>query len=210
MTFKRFLFLCMALFLITLTVQAGAEKFDMSAPIVNGGQSGLFEELDLEAVAPSDDETIYLPFINSPNGRFDVDLADRSDVVRFYNSIYLGADINDFGWTGNVASCNAGDTSAAFKEGMATRINFFRAMAGIPATVTFDPTLNTRAQQAALMMSAEEDLSHNPGKSWACYSDVGAQGAGQSNLFLGRSGTAAITGYIKDPGGFNGFVGHRR
>ncbi len=83
-------------------------------------------------------------------------------------------------------------------------------MAGVPATVTEDPSLSAQAQHAALMMSETEALSHQPSSSvYDCWSQTGYDAAGSSNLHLGRNGPAAITDYIDDFGGNNYSVGHR-
>jgi hypothetical protein len=83
-------------------------------------------------------------------------------------------------------------------------------MAGIPDVTAFKSEYNNKAQQAALMMSVNDDLNHSPPMNWTCYSADGAEGAGNSNLFLGVYGPSAISGYIDDFGGSNYFVGHRR
>ncbi len=90
------------------------------------------------------------------------------------------------------------------------RINYFRAMAGVPADIQLSDVFNAKAQAAALMMSANRQLSHSPPPTWECYSTEGAEAAGSSNLFLGVYGWNAIDGYVRDPGSGNYFVGHRR
>jgi hypothetical protein len=69
---------------------------------------------------------------------------------------------------------------------------------------------NQKAQQAALMMSANNALSHNPPASWKCYTDQGREAAGNSNLALGAYGLDALRLYMQDPGTGNSAVGHRR
>lgn len=59
-----------------------------------------------------------------------------------------------------------------------------QAMAGVPATVKFNSTLSKKAQRAALMMAANQDLSHFPPAGWKCYAKDGAEAAGNSNLSL--------------------------
>ncbi|MBE0699140.1 MAG: CAP domain-containing protein, partial [Anaerolineaceae bacterium] len=71
-------------------------------------------------------------------------------------------------------------------------------------------TYNTKAQAATLMMSKAGALSHTPGTNWPCYTAAGDEAAGNSNLYLGRSGPDAISGYMRDPGSGNSAVGHRR
>jgi hypothetical protein len=83
-------------------------------------------------------------------------------------------------------------------------------MAGIPSLAGLNEEYSSKAQAAALMMSVNGSLSHDPPSSWDCYSDHGHEGAGSSNLYLGVYGPAAISGYIRDPGPGNFVVGHRR
>jgi hypothetical protein len=152
----------------------------------------------------------YLPFLRQvPEGMF-VDVRDRQAVLNFYNQDYLGWTSAAIGWTGSQAACTAGVTSAAFKDAVAHRINYFRAMAGVPPVITFADAANLKAQAAALMMSANGNLSHSPPSSWKCYSSTGAAGAGSSNLAMGAYGWNAITMYMRDPGSGNTASGHRR
>ena len=129
----------------------------------------------------------------------------------FYYSHYVGSEGVAMSWTGDHASCDAGTTSQAFKDALLLELNYFRAMAGVPAEVTFFSEYNAKAQKAALMMSVNEQLSHDPPTSWACYTAEGAEAAGSSNLMMGYpSLTHNIAGYVKDTGASNYFVGHRR
>ncbi len=145
------------------------------------------------------------------SGSSTLNMQDRAAVQAFYAAEYSPA-APDYGWTGDVATCNAGDTSAAFKAAMLRRVNFYRAMAGIPANVTFTDAFNRKAQQAALMMAAEGSLSHSPPETWACYTAEGREAAENSNLHMAipSSGVRAIDSYIKDSGAGNDAVGHRR
>lgn len=83
-------------------------------------------------------------------------------------------------------------------------------MVGLNNDITFDATKNAKCQKAALIFMVNKKLSHEPPSSWKCYTAEGAEAAGKSNIYLGREGSAAITGYIEDPGANNYFVGHRR
>lgn len=113
-------------------------------------------------------------------------------------------------WTGDHDSCDPGLTGQDFRLAVLRRINYFRAMAGVPAEIKFSDESNRKAQAAALMMSVNRQLSHSPPTSWICFSSAGAEGAGSSNLFLGVYSWDAITGYMRDPGSGNSAVGHRR
>ena len=149
-------------------------------------------------------------FLPSLRLRWDVYPTSRDETVAYFNQHYVMAAEPNFDWTGNVDTCQPGSTSAELKAAIARRINYFRAMAGIPARITINAEYSRKAQAAALMMSANGKLSHSPPTDWLCYSAEGAQGAGSSDLYLGVSGVPSIDGYILDPGDNNGAVGHRR
>jgi hypothetical protein len=139
-----------------------------------------------------------------------VDIHNRQAVQRLYNSVYLSSNGIAAQWNGNVGACNAGDTSAAYKNAVLQRINYFRSMSGVAANINFDAELNRKAREAALMMSANRLLSHQPLFSWTCYSAIGAEAAGESNLGLSTHGYQAISLMMEDPGAENISVGHRR
>lgn len=139
-----------------------------------------------------------------------VDTRQREAVRNFYHGIYLASEDIKSGWSGNIADCDAGKTSNAFRNATLLRVNFFRAMAGVPAGVVLDPDFSARAQPAALMMAANGQLSHFPPSSWQCYDAVGADAAGHANLSLGNAGPDAVSSQVQDDGDFNTAVGHRR
>lgn len=163
-----------------------------------------------QGAARSGGVTRYLPLTRQSDGPLTVDPQDRAAAVALYLDLYLSSEGIDPAWNGSHASCDPGSTSEAFQAAVARRINYFRAMAGVPAEVTLSPDSSLGAQRAALMMSANRRLSHSPTPDWLCYAPQGAEAAGRSNLFLGIMGPAAITGYMQDPGGGNHAVGHRR
>lgn len=144
-------------------------------------------------------------------GGYSIDLTQRETARLFYNTVYKASDGISSGWTGSISGCVAGDTSAAYKDAVLRRINWFRAMAGVPANVQLDATFNRKAQQAALVMAANESLSHNPPSSWLCNNTEATEAASSSNLSLGNSGADSIAiGYMEDSGSNNAAVGHRR
>jgi hypothetical protein len=72
---------------------------------------------------------------------------------------------------------------------------------------------NLAAQKAALMMEANNALSHNPPTSWRCYTKLGATTASQSNIALNQvafTPLAAVQSMFDEPGAANYYVGHRR
>ncbi len=137
-----------------------------------------------------------------------VDISSRSSAASFYFSYYTAQPAID--WTGSQSSCTAGTTSAAFKAAVIDRVAFFRAMAGVPSNIGLAASSSVSNQQAALMFSRNNQISHSPPSSWACYTSSGAQAAGSSNIALGVYGLAAINAYMKDAGGNNTAAGHRR
>ncbi len=145
---------------------------------------------------------------NASNGAW-IDTWDRSAVVAAYDAEYSKT-TPAMNWTGNRSSCTPGTTSAAFRNATIARVNYFRAMAGVPATVVENAGLSANAQASALMMSVTGRLDHHPAQSvFDCWTQTGYNAAGSSNLHLGRSGPAAITDYIHDFGANNRSVGHR-
>lgn len=139
-----------------------------------------------------------------------VNLASREISRLLYRTVYAISESSSPAWNGDLDSCNPGATDPAFRDLVALRINYFRAMVGVPAEITFVDGYNTKAQAAALMMARNLKLDHYPATDWECYSEAGAEAAGNSNLALGRVGPRAIDAYIEDYGAANTAVGHRR
>jgi hypothetical protein len=139
-----------------------------------------------------------------------VNTAVREEVRQFYRAIYYASQATPMGWTGSYESGAPGTTSSLFKDATRLRINFYRALVGVPADITFDATYNIMAQRAALLMSVNDTLSHSPATTWKGYTLEGALAAGKSNLALGSAGPDAIDGYMADAGSDNSPVGHRR
>lgn len=139
-----------------------------------------------------------------------VEPTSREAARVFYRTVYGASEGHPLEWTGNTDAGQAGTTSASFKDATALRINWFRAMAGVPADIVLDPIYNQKAQKAALIMSANNQLSHYPDKSWTHWSEEGAEAASKSNLGLADNGPDAITSYVLDAGNSNAAVGHRR
>ena len=103
-----------------------------------------------------------------------------------------------------------GTTSSAFRDAVALRVNYYRAMAGVPAVIVFSDEFNRKSQQAALMMSANNQFNHAPPVTWKFYTAEGAEAAGKSNLTLGSTGPLAISSLMSDGNANNTAVGHRR
>ncbi|MBF0538437.1 MAG: hypothetical protein HQL03_09330, partial [Nitrospirae bacterium] len=86
---------------------------------------------------------------------------NRDESTNFYNTYYV---VNEpaISWNGNHQSCNAGTTAQDFRDAIAQRINYFRAMAGVPAIITFSDTYSAKAQEAALMVAPQTTVVMQP------------------------------------------------
>lgn len=148
--------------------------------------------------------------IRSVTGGFSVNASSREQVRSFYNAVYLSSDGVPMQTTSDVSTCTPGTNSTAYKEAVLRRINWFRAFAGLPATVTLNAANSAKDQEAAVIMSVNNALSHFPDNSWSCFTANGANAASNSNIAIGNAGADAITAYIWDFGANNNIVGHRR
>src|SRR5688572_23511298 len=104
-----------------------------------------------------------------------IDTTSRAAVVAAYNAYYNIA-MPAVGFTGSSVTCAPGSISLAFQEWTVTRINFLRAMAGVPGNTTLDSGLNSQEQAAALIMAANDTLTHTPSPGMACYTQAGYDG----------------------------------
>ena len=138
-----------------------------------------------------------------------IDTSNRDAVVAAYNA-YFDIARPAVGFTGSTATCTPGAISLAFQEWTLTRINFMRAMAGVPGNTTLDSSRNPQEQGAALIMAANSTLSHFPPNTYQCWTQAGYDGASSSNLALGTGMVDAIPLYMTDPGAGNQIAGHRR
>ncbi len=143
-------------------------------------------------------------------GGFSVDTSDRFQARAFYLSLFSASENTPMAWSGSVASCTPGTTSEDYKDAVMLRVNVFRALAGVPAVIDHRVDYDDKAQQAALMMSANNALDHTPPNTWDCWSVDGEEAAGNSNLSLGNDGWHAVFSQMRDDGANNAIVGHRR
>lgn len=183
-----------ALFILTVAVETPAEVYLGEPPAAPTDLTGLPKPIGIRSVT----------------GGFSVNASSREQVRSFYNSVYLASDGVPMLTTSDVSTCTPGTNSTAYKEAVLRRINWFRAMAGLPAAITFNATSSARDQEAAVVMSANNSLSHFPNATWACFTPNAANAASNSNIAIGNAGADAITAYIWDFGANNNVVGHRR
>ncbi len=117
------------------------------------------------------------------------------------------ADLSEGQWSGSVSPCAAGTLDDTGKNNALKLINLYRFIADLPP-VTHDPAKNQSAQECALMMDANNQLSHSPPSAWTCYSMNGATAAGRSNICSTRA-VRCIDMYMSDFGNET-TIGHRR
>jgi hypothetical protein len=117
------------------------------------------------------------------------------------------ADLSEGTWTGDVASCTPGDIGATARANALRLVNLYRALAELPPVVT-DPARDAQDQACALMMRANNTISHTPPTSWTCYTEDGATAAGSSNVSGGRA-VSSVDAYMIDSGNAT-TIGHRR
>ncbi len=168
---------------------------------------------EINPITIEQDRIVFLPFLWQNYYNLRVDIQDRAASQKLYEQYYLPFFDAEIQWTGNHDSCNAGSAGEGYRNTLLRLVKYFRAMAGVPADITFSEAYNSKAQQAALMMSVNRQLSHTPDTSWQCYTDAGAEAAQHANLSLwygyGKE-YHGILGQMSDDGAYNSAVGHRR
>ncbi|MDR2381134.1 MAG: FG-GAP-like repeat-containing protein [Bifidobacteriaceae bacterium] len=134
----------------------------------------------------------------------------RATAIAAYKTIKAASQVPS-GWTGSVSGCKVGSTSAASRTATFTAINTYRAMAGL-SPVKEDTALSNRAQYAALIVQANQLVTHYPSSRSACYTTTGAAESARANLAVGSQGASTIDGYMADASDESNrsTVGHRR
>ena len=138
-----------------------------------------------------------------------IDNNNRAQVAATYRSAVEANMLLNPSWNGDASGCDAGQANDSFDAATVESINWFRRMAGLNP-VSESAGQSAGAQDAALMMHAQNNLSHFPADSWSCHTASGAATAGLSNLTLGIVGPRGVVGQIEDPGAGNEALGHRR
>ena len=141
--------------------------------------------------------------------------ASMSDVNAEYWAKWGGNVGITSNWNGSISGCKAGSISTSAVYAQVQAVNFARRLNDLepiqPAVL--DGPNQAKAQKAALMMAANNALSHDPPTSWKCYTSDGATAAGYSDLALAYPSikpTQAVELYMDDKGDSNVGVGHRR
>ena len=140
-----------------------------------------------------------------------IDATSKASVGAAYRNVLVPALAVPISWTGAADSCSEGLISAEAQKATLTAVNYMRELSGL-TKVTFNPAYNAKAQKAALVYTANNDLSHEIPSSWKCYSSDAAAAGERSNIAYGDgiAGPLAVLGYMEDPGAYNDVAGHRR
>jgi uncharacterized protein YkwD len=147
--------------------------------------------------------------VGAPSADAAIKRSSKSSVATSYVQQFEPSQGTAVNWSGSAGGCVAGAESAASQEATLDAINYVRSLAGL-SSVSLDPSLSAKAQEAALVYKAKGTIAHDIPSSWPCATDA-AQDAGQnSNIAFGVAGARAITGYMDEPGASNTAAGHRR
>jgi hypothetical protein len=180
----------------------------------------------------------------APSRDLGVDRQSRNDVLSFWHGVYQASEgfESRMNWTGSYgdAAGDEGTNSPEFVADMERRLNYFRAMSGVPANAAMNsnstvlisggdahiPPANTlktaAAQRAALILvmnhnsstGANPAFTHNPPVN-ATWTAVPWNANNKSNLGFNILGPDALTEYMREDvltglGSENAGVGHRR
>jgi hypothetical protein len=149
--------------------------------------------------------------------------ADRATVVANYQRTIEQLLTVPTGWSGDTQTCDAGSPSETSQTATLAAVNYARELAGLPA-VTLDPAKSQKAQASALIIAANNVLTHTPHETSRCWSTAGYAAASRGNIIINRgfapapsspalsgaTGPRAVLNYLADPGPANTDVGHRR
>lgn len=151
--------------------------------------------------------------VSVPLNNFSVNAQSRQDVIALWNTVYRPMMNVPTGWQGNIASGNAGTTTDEFKDAVLSRLNWYRAMAGVSAQCDIDYDWSRKCQEAALVMDAlpyQEGVNpHLLHPSWRWYTADAAWAASRSNFSFGDPQVTTVDAFIEDYGATNYSVGHR-
>ncbi|MEO7099154.1 MAG: hypothetical protein ABI162_07310 [Luteolibacter sp.] len=167
--------------------------------------------------------TYPVPPARMQSSGFSVDNQNRNDVIAFWQAVYQESEGYEtrVNWTGNYIG-TAGSTSTAFVKDVERRINYFRAISGVPSNVhlntgsqvvidstdPYKPPSSTpkssAAQEAALMLirnynsSSGTDLAitHYPNPPLIGWSAATWNANAHGNFAFGLYGPGAVTEYM--------------
>ena len=136
----------------------------------------------------------------------------REEVLADYQN-YLATAVSNNGWTGDVSTCEAGDVPMLVREQAVKRWDYYRRQVGFTSALVLDEVLSREAQQTALLMKANNILTHFPTKDMEpkCYTSKAAEYALFNLAVDVNNGTtsARISAFMADVEVGNELVRHR-
>ena len=133
----------------------------------------------------------------------------EAEMCGHYQDDYLGPAVR-YSTGEDPASCAPGAMTAEGLAATRARLDWYRTLYGLPALGQAEPAANEAAQRCALMVAANEALSHDPPRDWRCFDDAGAEMAGRSNLYLGAGTPVSAVDLLVFDFGSEDTLGHRR
>lgn len=158
-----------------------------------------------------------------PSTGFTVDNGNRNQVLALWHRVYQASEGYEkrIGWTGNYQG-NPGKTSREFADDVERRVNYFRAMCGLPSDVRVNTdskvlvepgdahkppatTLKREAAQASALLlirnynpktGSDPAITHDPPQSLTGWSAAAWNGNARGNIAFGTYGPGAITEYV--------------
>lgn len=159
---------------------------------------------------------------------FSIDTSSRDEVVSAWHRYYLASSGFADKWAGveSADGCSLSAPPAGYTEDIRRRVNYFRAMTGLPANIDFSEkpvfslsddlfippsgTTRSEAARAAVMAHVNQPfdlgipssftLTHELPTTWPCFSTSAWNGARYSNLSGFSWGCDAIDDYMDEPG----------
>lgn len=181
----------------------------MRSKFLLAGLAAVLTTVSLRASPLPEPDEHELPPVEGMRRGWTVETGSREAVRLFWRVRYRASTPTAF-WRGNLANCEPGETLAEHRAAMLARINWYRAMAGVPGDMTEDPAATRKAQAAALITAANSRISHDVTPDWACFSADAQEGAHLSSIALVVNGTEAIDSFMRDAGALNHGTNHRR
>ena len=129
------------------------------------------EDSNTEEISDSDQDQQEIPEKDDNNDEEE----DEDDEDFSSDDIY--SDIPDVG------SCVSGTPTDSEKQKVLDRINYIRSIHHLEP-VSYNPDDDTIAAECSLIIAANKELSHQPEKTWKCWSQEAYDGCSSSNIFI--------------------------
>lgn len=128
-----------------------------------------------------------------------IDTTDRAAVVAAFHDEF-GRNDPATRWTGDRATCDPGTVSAELRDAMISRVNWYRAMAGVGGPVVEDASLSERSQAAALSLGSELSYPTADPSTWGCATPESIEGVENSITFWGAEGLESVDWFFNPDG----------